>query len=207
MTAAVTGALEFDPGDDALTGAEPVAEFSWSGKPGENEPQFDTDPLARFFIQRALEIEQARVEAMQAALMEKQRLRREVRYFAALETERARLAEEARLKAEEEARLKAEEEARLKAEEDARLKAEEDARLKAEAEEKEAAAAKAAAEEAARRKAEEEARKAEAKPAQAEPDPAKAEETDSTNGLPTVNPFANGSVTIEDIIGSRRGIQ
>lgn len=199
MSAAVTGAVEFDPGDDALTGAEPVAEFVWSGKPGENEPQFDTEPLARFFTQRALEIEQARVEAMQAALMEKQRLRREVRYFAALDTERARLAEEARLKAEEEARLKVEEEARLKAEEEARLKAE--------AEEKAAAEAKAAAEEAARRKAEEEARKAETKPAPVEPEPSNAEETNSNSGLPAINPFAKGAVTIEDIIGSQRGIQ
>ena len=47
-------------------------------------------------MQRALEIEQARVEAMQAALLEKQRLRREVRYYAALGSERERAALERR---------------------------------------------------------------------------------------------------------------
>ena len=124
----------YDAGPEALTGAEPAVEFSWNGVPGDGNLSLDTGPLARFFTQRALEIEQARVEAMQAVLLEKQRLRREVRYFAALsaERERKRLEEEARRKAEEEAQLKAEEDARRKAEEEARLKVEEEARRKAE---------------------------------------------------------------------------
>ena len=71
---------------------------------------FDSEPLAQFLTQRALEIEQARVEAMQAALLEKQRLRREVRYYAALQDEHDRAAEEWR-RQQEEARRAAEAEA------------------------------------------------------------------------------------------------
>mgnify|MGYP007115115921 CR=1 FL=1 len=52
----------------------------------------DTTPLAQFLTQRQLEIEQARVEAMQAALLEKQRLRRESAYYVARHNARAALA-------------------------------------------------------------------------------------------------------------------
>jgi hypothetical protein len=50
------------------------------------EVAMDTTPLAQFLTQRLLEIEQARVEAMQAALLEKQRLRRESAYCAVRHT-------------------------------------------------------------------------------------------------------------------------
>ncbi|TIW76215.1 MAG: hypothetical protein E5V51_29280, partial [Mesorhizobium sp.] len=73
--------------------------------------QFDSQPLAQFLTQRALEKEQQRVEAMQAALLEKQRLRREVRYYAALQDARDKAAEELRQQ-EEAARLKAEADAK-----------------------------------------------------------------------------------------------
>nr|WP_295465557.1 AsmA-like C-terminal region-containing protein [Mesorhizobium sp.] len=156
---AASGEVAYDPGSEALVGSQPSLNFSLEGAPGEAALAFDALPMAQFLTQRALEIEQARVEAMQAALLEKQRLRREVRYYAMLqqaradaEAERLRLEEEARAKAEQEARLKAEAEAKAKAEEDARLKAEEEAKAKADAE------AKARAEEEARRKAEEEAK-------------------------------------------------
>ena len=82
---------------------------------------FDSEPLAQFLTQRALEIEQARVEAMQAALLEKQRLRREVRYYAALQDERERAAAELK-RQQEEARLRAEAEARARAEAEARAR-------------------------------------------------------------------------------------
>ena len=148
--------------------------------------RFDSEPLAQFLTQRALEIEQARVEAMQSALLEKQRLRREVRYYAALQEEHDRATEEwrrqqeearrggrgrseARRKAEEEARLKAEaeerarqaeaEKARLEAEAKARREAEERARIAAEEAERQAAeAARLEAEAAAKLEAEEKAR-------------------------------------------------
>jgi hypothetical protein len=82
--------------------------FIASGPPDSIRVEVDTAPLAQFLTQRALELEQQRVEAMQAALTEKQRLRREVRYYAALDAERAAAAEAARRAAEEAARLERE---------------------------------------------------------------------------------------------------
>lgn len=137
---AVTGELAYAPGDEALAGSEPAVRYSVEGPVGQTRTHLDTEPLTQFLTQRALEIEQARVEAMQSALLERQRLRREVRYYAALQAERERLAEEQR-KAEEEARRRAEEEARIKAEAEAKAAAE--AQAKAEAEAKEAAQIKA----------------------------------------------------------------
>ncbi len=178
-TVAATGAITYAAGEDALAGSEPTLRFSVDGPPEAAAISFDSEPLAQFLTQRALEREQARVEAMQAALLEKQRLRREVRYYAGLQAERERLAAEALRKAEQEARRRAEEEARRKAEEEerqrvaveeakrqaeeaARLRAAEEARLKAEEEERKRIAAEEVrrqAEEAAHRQAEEEARR------------------------------------------------
>ena len=159
---AASGEIDFVAGDEALAGSEPAVRFAAEGPPDAIERSFDTAPLAQFLTQRALEIEQARVEAMQAALLEKQRLRREVRYYAALQDERQkadearRQAEEAaRLQAEEEARIRAEAEAKAAAESEARRKAEEADRLKAEEAARRAAEAKAAAQEKAAARAEE----------------------------------------------------
>ena len=111
---AATGTLTYAAGDEALAGSEPAVRFTVEGPLGAMSGKFDTEPLAQFLTQRALEREQARVEALQSALLEKQRLRREVRYYASLQFERDNAAEIAR-KAEEEAaaaaRRKAEEEA------------------------------------------------------------------------------------------------
>jgi len=185
------GVFAFKPGDDALVGAEPEVRLAFSGPLTQPQVTLDTGPLSQFLTQRQLEIEQARVEAMQAALLEKQRLRRETAYYVSLQKTRRLLADEdarrreagmrlfqqqqARLKAEQEAaRLKAEEEARLKAEEAARLKAEQAVQLKADeaARLKADEAARVKVEEAARVKAEEAARvKAEeAAPVKAEED-------------------------------------
>ncbi|MDP3896916.1 MAG: AsmA family protein [Mesorhizobium sp.] len=142
-TVGVDGEIDFAPGEEALVGSQPSVGFVLEGAPGAVERRFDTQPLAQFLTQRALEIEQARVEAMQALLLEKQRLRREVRYYAALQTERER-AEAERVRAEEE-RLRAEEEARKKAAEEERLRLEAEAKAKAEAEAKAAELAKAEA--------------------------------------------------------------
>ncbi|MEQ1950425.1 AsmA-like C-terminal region-containing protein [Mesorhizobium yinganensis] len=163
------GTITYAAGEDALAGSAPALRFAAQRSDGGAKITFDSEPLAQFLTQRALEREQARVEAMQAVLLEKQRLRREVRYYAALEADRSRLAAEAMRKAEQDARQRAEAEARAKAEEEerqrlaaeearrqaeeaARLKAEEEARLRAEAE------ARQRAEEEAKRKAEEDAR-------------------------------------------------
>lgn len=160
-TVAGTGGIAYAPGKEEVKGSEPTLNFRLEGSPEATTLTFDSAPLAQFLTQRALEKEQARVEAMQAVLLEKQRLRREARYFAAQQAERERIAEEARLA--EEARIKAEQEAKAAAEA-ARLQAEEEARAaeaaaKAKAE-ADAAAEKArlAAEEAARHEAEARAR-------------------------------------------------
>ncbi|WP_452039056.1 AsmA family protein [Aquibium oceanicum] len=165
---AVDGSIGYAEGDEALAGSEPVVNIAVTGSYGDTTRRFDTEPLAQFLTQRALEREQARVEAMQAGLLEKQRLRRETRYFVQQaelrevekeRTERERIAEEARLKSEAEATsLQAAEEARREAEAqaareaEAKARAEEQKRIEAEE------AKKAAAEEAAKRKAEEEAK-------------------------------------------------
>lgn len=153
-TVAAAGEVAYAPGNEALAGSEPAIRYSVEGPLGATRKHFDTEPLAQFLTQRALEIEQARVEAMQAALLERQRLRREVRYYAALEAQRDRLVEEQR-RAAEEARHRAEQE-RAKAETEARAAAEARARAEAEARAKADAEAKAKAEEAARQRAFEE---------------------------------------------------
>lgn len=134
-TVSAKGAITYRPGDEALVGSEPVVNFTAEGPFGAVKRAFDSEPLAQFLTQRALEKEQQRVEAMQAALLEKQRLRREVRYYAALKTERDKAAEELR-KQEEAARLKAEADAKAKAEADAQAKADADADAQANAEAK-----------------------------------------------------------------------
>jgi AsmA-like C-terminal region len=162
-TIAADGQIAYAPGDEALVGSEPSLRFSLSGRPSAPERKLDSDPLAQFLTQRALEREQARVEAMQAAVLEKQRLRREARYYTVLQQERERAAEELR-RQQEEARLKAEAEARAEAEAEAKAQAEaEAAKAKAEAETKAAEEARRAAEQAAAAQRAEEARqKAEA---------------------------------------------
>ncbi|RUW36320.1 AsmA protein, partial [Mesorhizobium sp. M2A.F.Ca.ET.015.02.1.1] len=183
-TVTAKGTLTYRPGDEALVGSEPAVNFSLAGPVGGAAPQFDSGPLAQFLTQRALEKEQQRVEAMQAALLEKQRLRREARYYAALQTERDRAAEElrrqeeeARQKAEAEARAKAEAEAQALAEAEAKAKADEEAKAKAEADAKAQAEADAKAKADQQAKAEAEQRAAdEAAKAQAEADRKKAEQ-------------------------------
>src|SRR6185312_9829990 len=128
-TAAASGTIAYSPGDEALVGSEPDVGFGGSGPLDGMKFKLDTAPLGQFLTQRALEREEARVEAMQAALLEKQRLRRETAYYQEREATRQRLAEEARERAVAEAAAKAaaEAEAARQAEE-ARQKAEEDAK-------------------------------------------------------------------------------
>lgn len=88
-TARIDGKFAFDPGANAVAGVEPVVPFSVSYAAGAYVGEFDAQPVSQYFTQRALEIEQARVEAIQAELLEAQRLRREVRYYAYLAAKRA----------------------------------------------------------------------------------------------------------------------
>ncbi len=145
--------LKPDPGKEALAGAEPAVTFNFDGVPGAMERTADTAALEGWLALRAFEQEQRRVEILQASVLEKQRLRREIiaANARAAIREQERQAEELRLK-ELQQRLEAERIAREEAE--ARRKAEEEAARKAAEEE---AARKAAEEEAARKAAEEEA--------------------------------------------------
>lgn len=89
-----SGEIAYDAGPDALVGSEPSLGIAVAGRFGETFARFDTAPLTQYLTQRALEREQARVEAMQAGLLERQRLRREVRYYAALADDAAQLRQE-----------------------------------------------------------------------------------------------------------------
>nr|WP_271895064.1 AsmA family protein [Phyllobacterium sp. IY22] len=108
MSIASQGRFTFDPGKAVVAGADPLVEFSLAGPLDNPKLALNRQPLEQFLTQRTLEREQQRVETMQAALVEKQRLRREVQLYQARANERVRLAEEARLKAEQEARAAAE---------------------------------------------------------------------------------------------------
>jgi len=135
-----SGSLTFEPGIDAVAGADPTVRFSLSGPLGEVASTLDTEPLAQFLTQRALEREQDRVEHMQAVLLETQRLRREQRYYEQQAAIRA--AEEA-----ERIRIEREAERSRKAAEEARRQREEAERRAAEEKRKAAEAARQAAEE------------------------------------------------------------
>ncbi|TPM55059.1 AsmA family protein [Mesorhizobium sp. B2-2-4] len=202
-TVSAKGAVTYRPGDEALVGSEPAMNFSVEGPFGAVKRQFDSEPLAQFLTQRALEKEQQRVEAMQAALLEKQRLRREVRYYAALQDQRDKAAEELRQQ-EEAARLKAEADAKAKAEAEAQARAEAEARAKADAEAKAKAEAdaKAKAEEAMRTASQEKARlEAERKGAEQAPNPERAPPPVANDNPPPAKPQFNPS-TIDNLLKS-----
>lgn len=95
------GRLTYDPGEQSVAGLVPEVELSFEQPDGENDFTVGRDftLMAGFVRQRALEREQARVEALQARLLEKQRLRREVRLLRYERNRDLRFAEEARLRA------------------------------------------------------------------------------------------------------------
>ncbi|MBC2885913.1 AsmA family protein [Ochrobactrum sp. CM-21-5] len=112
------GTFTFQSADGGDVGIAPQVAFSLGGTYTAPDVRFDRQPLVQFLTQRALEREQERVEAMQANLMEKQRLRRQLGVFEADAAEREHLQreEEARRRAEADARVaaqkRAEEEAK-----------------------------------------------------------------------------------------------
>ncbi len=206
-TVSARGSVAYKPGDEALVGSEPVVNFSLEGPLGATKRAFDSQPLGQFLTQRALEIEQRRVEAMQAELLEKQRLRREVRYYSDLQAARAerKRLDALRVKAEAEARaravadykakLEAEAAARAKAEEEARLAAEQAAKAEAEKEaariRQEAAAAAQAKADAERRKAEQAAKAAAQERAKAEAERRASGQVPEIERAPLPPPTAN----------------
>jgi uncharacterized protein involved in outer membrane biogenesis len=96
--------LELAAGDEAGAGFQPAVAISIDGPWNALEARFDASALEGFLGQRRLEREQARVEAEQSSIMEKQRLRREEQQLAALlarlQVEAAAAAEETRRRAE-----------------------------------------------------------------------------------------------------------
>lgn len=121
--------IVFDPGLEAQQGASAELSYMFSGPYNAPLGKIDSSAMSNFLSIRAYERERRRVELLQASILEKQRLRREI---ALVKDQQLRREEEARLKAEEEARQKAEEEARLQAELEAKLAAEAEAQRLAE---------------------------------------------------------------------------
>ncbi len=154
-----TGSLEYEPGREGVVGSDPLVGLVAEGALGEVSLRLETEPLAQFLTQRALEREQARVEHMQAVLLEKQRLRREVRFYQERKEERfSEEAERQRLEAEAERAKQAE---RLKQAREEEQRAAEEAERRAAEEAERRAEEERAAEEARQRAAEAAARQAE----------------------------------------------
>ncbi|PWL16984.1 cell envelope biogenesis protein AsmA [Falsochrobactrum shanghaiense] len=115
------GIFSFRDGEAAQPGNEPYVRYLLAGDYDEPQIEFEHQPLVQYLTQRALEREQERVEAMQASIMEKQNLRRQLDLLSAdaAERERALQEEEARRRADAQARA----EAARKAEEEERQRA------------------------------------------------------------------------------------
>ncbi|MCA1867459.1 AsmA family protein [Agrobacterium genomosp. 3] len=112
--------LLFNPGTEAVAGADPSLRLNYNGPLAAPALTIDVSTLSNYLSLRAFEKERRRVEAMQASVLEKQRLRREVALYrsqaAERQAEKERAEAEAKAKAEEEARLKAAAEERLRQE-------------------------------------------------------------------------------------------
>ena len=88
QSASIDGRLAFTFADGSA-GSAPEIPFSIILNSGLYASKFDAQPLEQFLGQRALEREQARVEALQEELLEGQRLRREARLYAYRQKQRA----------------------------------------------------------------------------------------------------------------------
>nr|WP_281431854.1 AsmA family protein [Rhizobium setariae] len=87
--------LKFNPGDQALAGADPLVTLGWTGPLVAPERSVDITQMTSFLSLRKFEQERRRVEILQAKMAEKQRLRRETGLYRAREAERLRLKEKA----------------------------------------------------------------------------------------------------------------
>ncbi len=85
------GAFVFEDAAAAQSGFSPEVAFTLGGTYVAPKVDIDRQPLTQFLVQRVLKREQERVETMQASLMEKQRLRRELGLFDAEAAERRRM--------------------------------------------------------------------------------------------------------------------
>jgi hypothetical protein len=91
-SAQVSGSIVYDAGKNSVIGAEPVVPFVATSSQEQTPVVTDGQPMLQFLTQSALEREQARVEALQSTLVEKQRLRRDVRLISFLYADRNRRA-------------------------------------------------------------------------------------------------------------------
>lgn len=112
--------LLFDAGLEAQSGATSELSLGFNGEIADPTRTLNTNALSNFLSIRAYELERRRVELLQASILEKQRLRREI---ALVKDQQLRREEDARLKLEAEAAAKAEERDRIQAERDAQLAA------------------------------------------------------------------------------------
>lgn len=91
-------AVKVDPGANAVAGADPEVGLVFSGPLGSPVRKLDTAPLLAFLTLRAFEQEVQRVEALQAEILERDRLVRELKQrrqeIAAIAAEKRRQAEE-----------------------------------------------------------------------------------------------------------------
>ena len=78
-----TMSMHMPRSDFEIVGAIPELRFALNGPLSKPDLSLDTQPLHGFIAARALAREQARVEALQAQLLERQRLRRDINYFKA----------------------------------------------------------------------------------------------------------------------------
>jgi uncharacterized protein involved in outer membrane biogenesis len=111
----------YDAGLETQSGATPEISLDYQGQLTAPSRTTNANAMTNFLSIRAYEQERRRVELLQASILEKQHLRREI---ALVKDQQLRREEQARLKAEEEARIKAELEAQAKADEEARIAAE-----------------------------------------------------------------------------------
>ncbi|MBR0555149.1 AsmA family protein [Ciceribacter sp. L1K23] len=107
----ISADVTLDAGDEEVTGAEPAFRVDLIGDVAGPLSEISVTDLTNYLSLRAFERERRRVETLQSNVLEKQRLRREVALYRALDLVR----EETRLKEEEARKLQAAEEARLRA--------------------------------------------------------------------------------------------
>jgi uncharacterized protein involved in outer membrane biogenesis len=89
-------AMTFDPGEDKVAGGDPTLSLAYGGRLSAPTERIDVGAISNFLSMRHFEQERRRVETLQASVLEKQRLRREVAYYNAVAADR----QAARLKAE-----------------------------------------------------------------------------------------------------------
>ncbi|WP_180215514.1 AsmA-like C-terminal region-containing protein [Neorhizobium sp. AL 9.2.2] len=97
--------IRYDAGEEAVAGGEPTVTLGYSGSLEQPDRRIDMAAMANFLSLRAFEQERRRVETLQASVLEKQRLRREVALytFRGVEREAARVKAEAEERARQEA--------------------------------------------------------------------------------------------------------